>query len=112
MVKHWEKWSDSEERFLIKNAQNMTAEDMAKVLKRSVASINSKVRYYRKLGKNIRMQKSGDNHHLARHKEHDVELCRMLSLEGMTGEVISEKMEIPLGTVYDWISYQSRKEPI
>lgn len=47
----------------------------------------------------VSFMKYGEKNSNAKHSNHDVWLCRQLKAEGLSNREISEKMEIPLGTV-------------
>jgi len=48
----------------------------------------------------IKFKKVGENHHSAKHTDHDIELCRQLIDDGMSIREAARKMEISYG--YLW----------
>ncbi|NOF88419.1 hypothetical protein [Vibrio cholerae] len=99
-----QRWSEAENLFLAKHAQDMSSDEIAEKLGRTKQAVNSKAE---NLG--ISMRKHGEKHHLAKVSNHDVELCRQLHDEGVKPCEIAEKME--LGYTYvQWIlNYRIRR---
>lgn len=96
-------WSSAEVQFLRSNAATMSAKQIGNELKRTEVSVKSKAK---KLG--IKLQKYGENHHLANISNHDVELCRQLSDEELRPFEIAEKMEIEISHVCAILNFRSR----
>ncbi|WP_375751575.1 hypothetical protein [Vibrio sp. HN007] len=96
-------WSNDEVKFLKRNAQLLTAKQIANKLTRTEVSVKSKAR---KLG--ICLQKHGENHPLAKVSNHDVELCRQLEEAGLRPYQIAEKMEMDYSHVQCILKYRTR----
>ncbi len=97
-------WETKEEQFLTNNAQRMTAKEIGEHLNRTEISIKSKAK---QLG--VTFQKYGEQHHLAKHCAHDVELCRALEDEGLKPYQIAEKMELDYSYVQCILKYRIRR---
>lgn len=50
----------------------------------------------------------GQDHHRAKEDDHTVWLARELREAGLTYQQISDKLEVPMFTVRDWVTYRTR----
>lgn len=96
-------WSLDEEAFLKQNASTLTAEQIGNELNRTAESIKSKARKLK-----VCLQKHGEQHHLAKYSDHDVELCRQLDDAGLKPYEIAEKMELDYSYVQCILNYRIR----
>ncbi|MDP2505417.1 hypothetical protein [Oceanobacter sp. 3_MG-2023] len=104
------RWSQQEVDQLIKSSQNKTANQIAEDLGKTASSVWSKVRYLRRTTHpDLILQKNGEQHHLTKYTEQDVELSRQLSEAGLPHRIIAEKMEAPMGTIHGWCAFHCRR---
>lgn len=94
---NWNEWSHDELVFLEENHEAMEPEEIAARLSRTVASIKKKC-----WQQGISLRKK-------LYTDEDVRLCRELFAEGLSRDVIAEKIEVPYQRVYCWVAGRSRK---
>ena len=99
----WTPWTPSQNKTLKDLSKTHTAKQLAVLTGHSVNAVYQQVRRIE-----TNLIKSGEMNVLSRHSDNDVELARALADEDMTPELISKKLEVPLGTIKGWISYRSR----
>jgi len=96
-------WSKQEIEQLRQLAGTKSANDIAEIMQRSVASVK---------GQAVKMEVSlrcfGEANFKAKHSNHDVELWRQLYEEGLTVPQIAEKFEASQGTIRDVVSFRTR----
>lgn len=98
------KYTRHEIAILQKHAATHTARQIGEMLGRTRLSVKRKAY---ELG--IKMRKSGDNHYLTKHTDHEIELCRALYDEGLNCRQIAEKMETSHSYVRKIVAHIVRK---
>jgi hypothetical protein len=96
-------WTLAEDQFIANHAGKLSAQEMGKQLNRTHVSVKCRAR---RIGVNL--QRYGENHHLAKTSNHDIELCRALNEENIKPKAIAEKMDISISLVYSVINYRCR----
>ncbi len=96
-------WTQEEEQFLIANNDTMTIKQMAEALDRSYFSVHERGRRLK-----LDMRSYGEKNHLTSYSNDDVRLCRELFKEGLSRQVIAEKMEVPYACVCAWVNGRRR----
>lgn len=96
-------WTSNDERFLKKNAGELSGVEIAKQLGRKPEHV------YRKaylLGLSLYVR--GENSHAAIYSNSDIELCRQLADEGLKAPTIANKMEMSRSFVHQLIKHERR----
>lgn len=96
-------WTDAELRQLKVLSVTHTSATIAEQLGRTESSVKGKAY---SLG--IHFMKVGENSPLAKHSNHDIELCRQLGEAGLRPYQIAEKMEIELSHVCRVLKFEAR----
>lgn len=100
-------WTDAEIKQLAQLSVTHTSAAIAKELGRTECSVKGKAY---SLG--ILFMKYGELSPLAKHSNHDIELCRQLGEAGIRPSQIAEKMEIDLSQVCRVLKFESRYREI
>ena len=61
-----------------------------------------------RMRRNAQGYRIGQDNHKAKEDDHTVWLARQLREAGLTYAQISEKLEVPMFTVRDWVTYRTR----
>lgn len=96
-------WTDAEIKQLAQLSVTHTSAAIAQQLGRTESSVKGKAY---SLG--IHFMKYGELSPLAKHSNHDIELCRQLGEAGLRPYQIAEKMEIELSHVCRILKFQAR----
>lgn len=96
-------WSNEETDFVIDNYQTMTIQQMADKLGRTHTSVHERGRYI-----GLDMKNYGPKNKKTIYSFEDVQLCRALFKEGLSRQVIAEKMEVPYRCVCLWVAGRGR----
>lgn len=96
-------WSQQEIERLRHLAGTKTANVIAEILQRSVASVKRQA-----VKMEVSLRCFGETNITAKHCNHDVELWRQLYEAGLTVPQIAEKFEAPQGTIRDAVSFRTR----
>ncbi|AAN56017.1 hypothetical protein HRJ35_16560 [Shewanella oneidensis MR-1] len=96
-------WTDADLRQLKVLSVTHTSAAIAQQLGRTELSVKGKAY---SLG--IHFMKVGENNPLAKHSNHDIELCRQLGEAGLRPYQIAEKMEIELSHVCRVLKFEAR----
>uniref|UniRef100_UPI0040486268 hypothetical protein n=1 Tax=Shewanella baltica TaxID=62322 RepID=UPI0040486268 len=100
-------WTDQEIRQLHVLSVTHTSEAIAQILGRTEHSVKGKAY---SLG--INFMKVGEHSPLAKHSNHDIELCRQLHEEGLRPFQIAEKMEIEISHLCRVLKFEARYREI
>lgn len=101
-----EPWSPDEVAYLRAAVTTTRYQDIAKRLGRSQKAVQQKA-----FVEGVNPSNIGECNRNTKHSDHDVELCRALHEDGVKPKFISEKMEIPVATVYRIVYYRTRRTP-
>ncbi|MCS6204010.1 hypothetical protein [Shewanella baltica] len=96
-------WHLDEIKKLKSLSMTNTAFEVGELLGRSEASVKGKA-----LQLGVYFMKVGENSPLAKHSNHDIELCRQLHEEGLRPFQIAEKMEIEISHLCRVLKFEAR----
>jgi hypothetical protein len=107
-------WKPEEDQLIIKWAGIKSTEVIADLVsalgirKATMANVKGRVQGMKRKGIRVSLRLQGELYPHAKGSDHEVELCRQLSDEGLTPSVIADKMEFSVSHVNAIIHYRSR----
>ncbi|CZX95340.1 DNA-binding protein [Enterobacter kobei] len=97
------KWVRAEIMIIRQCAGTMTVESIGRLIGRTGAAVRAKAREL-----HIKLYLRGDHHQSAKYRQADIELARGLHCEGVSRRDISEKLEMPISAVNQYVYFERR----